>query len=215
MLSTSGPLVDLSPEQIKYTFDTNTFAALRMAKTVIPFMAQKKSGLLVNIGSITGEVQVYVNLQRVWEYLLTGGNSSGPLPGTVSTLYSASNVALHTITEVLQMECRPFNINVMLVSPRAIKSEIANNQNAHFKLPYDPLYGDFVDNMIQRMGASQGANSMPTVAFAKLVVKKSLQTKTPSYITAGESSTAFHILKWLPRALVLWLMWRRFSEPAK
>lgn len=113
------------------------------------------------------------------------------------------------------MECRPFNVDVMLVSPGAIKSNIANNQKTLFKLPSDSLYGGFIHNMIQRMNASQGANSMPTVAFAKLIVRKSLQKKPPFYITAGGNSTVFKILKWLPKTFLLWFMWKRFSGPAK
>jgi short-subunit dehydrogenase len=51
-----GPLADLSLERVKHVFDTNTFAVLRMAQSVIPFMARRRNGLIINIGSIVGEV---------------------------------------------------------------------------------------------------------------------------------------------------------------
>lgn len=43
-------------DNIKQTFDTNTFAILRVCKAVVPFMAKRRSGTIVNIGSIVGEV---------------------------------------------------------------------------------------------------------------------------------------------------------------
>lgn len=45
-------------EKIQKTFDTNTFAALRTAKAVVPSMAGRRSGLVVNIGSIVGNMFV-------------------------------------------------------------------------------------------------------------------------------------------------------------
>jgi len=183
------PLIDLSLDQVKQTFDTNVFASLRIAKAVVPAMAKRRSGLIINIGSIVA------NIPTPW-----------------NGIYSASKAALHSISEVLQMECRPFNIDVMLVAPGAIKSNIAKNQQAIFKLPADSLYTDYLENILNRLHASQAPNRMPTDAFAKLVVTKALQKKPPTYLTAGGNSTLFALLNWLPRAWVLFLMWRQFSR---
>ena len=51
-----GPLVEQTMEDIKHTFETNTFGILRVCKAVVPFMAKRRSGTIVNIGSIVGEV---------------------------------------------------------------------------------------------------------------------------------------------------------------
>ena len=45
-------------DHIKHIFDTNTFAILRVCKVVVPIMAQRRSGTIVNIGSIVGEMWV-------------------------------------------------------------------------------------------------------------------------------------------------------------
>jgi 1-acylglycerone phosphate reductase len=37
-------------------FETNTFSIIRVARAVIPEMAKRKQGLIVNIGSIAGEL---------------------------------------------------------------------------------------------------------------------------------------------------------------
>ena len=54
-LSLLGPLIDVPMDYVKQTFDTNTISALRVAKAVIPAMAKRRSGVIVNIGSIVGE----------------------------------------------------------------------------------------------------------------------------------------------------------------
>jgi NADP-dependent 3-hydroxy acid dehydrogenase YdfG len=50
--------VDTTPEQATKVFDTNVVAALRMARTVLPHMAARRSGTIVNIGSVAGEMCV-------------------------------------------------------------------------------------------------------------------------------------------------------------
>ena len=57
---TIGPLVEQTMDNIKQTFDTNTFAILRVCKAVVPFMAKRRSGTIVNIGSVVGEVYAVV-----------------------------------------------------------------------------------------------------------------------------------------------------------
>ena len=43
-------------EQVIKTFDANVFGALRMARDVIPHMASRKQGAIINIGSIVGDM---------------------------------------------------------------------------------------------------------------------------------------------------------------
>ncbi|KAG6821391.1 hypothetical protein H0H93_014188 [Arthromyces matolae] len=44
-----GPLIDQTMDDVKANFNTNTFAIIRMAKAVIPHMAQRRSGVIVNV----------------------------------------------------------------------------------------------------------------------------------------------------------------------
>ena len=106
------------------------------------------------------------------------------------------------------MECKPFNIKVMLVAPGSIKSNISNNQAATFSLPADSLYTGYLHKIMERLYSSQGKHSLPTDVFARSVVSKALRKEPPSYLTVGARTVIFAILKWLPRALVLNLMWR-------
>lgn len=65
---------------------------------------------------------------------------------------------------------------------------------------------------MQRLQASQGANSIPNEVFAKKVVRAALQKNPPSYMTLGGNAFAFKIFGWLPKAWVLWYLWRLYSR---
>jgi 1-acylglycerone phosphate reductase len=48
--------VEQSINDAKRVFETNVFAILRVCKAVAPIMAKRKSGTIVNVGSIVGEM---------------------------------------------------------------------------------------------------------------------------------------------------------------
>ena len=54
--SSLGPVAEATIDQIRNTFELNTFGALRVSNAVIPSMFKRKKGLIVNMGSITGLV---------------------------------------------------------------------------------------------------------------------------------------------------------------
>ncbi|TFK56710.1 oxidoreductase [Heliocybe sulcata] len=184
-----GPIAEIQMDRAMTTFDVNVFGALRTSKAVFPHMASRKSGLIINIGSFSGHI-----------------------PSPWSGIYCATKAALHSITENLQMECKPFNIDVMLVAPASVKSNFSSNESQVFALPEDSLYKGYLDLMIQRMWVSQGQDTMPTEKFANIVVNKALSKRPPTYLSLGGGAMLYTILKWLPRSLVLYLVWRKFSR---
>ena len=201
-----GPLIDQSLENVQRIFDTNTFAPLRMAKTVIPLMAKRRSGVIVNIGSIVGEMLAVSSSVNICHQ--TFACSATPWNG----LYCASKAALQSLSDTLSMEAKPFNISVLHVAPGAVKSNISANAGARYRLAEDSLYSAFLPNIIQRIYASQATNPMPTEIFANEVVSKALQTYPPVYMALGGHSLLFAIFKWLPKSWVLHILWKRHSK---
>ncbi len=114
------------------------------------------------------------------------------------------------------MECKPLNVDVMLVAPGAIQSNLAANQSATFDIPEGSLYKSYRQNMIDRIYLSQkpGA-SMPAKEFARRVVGAALSSSPPRHMTLGPNSLLFYILEWLPRTWVLSFLWRLFSKLKK
>jgi 1-acylglycerone phosphate reductase len=113
------------------------------------------------------------------------------------------------------MECRPFNIRVLLISAGGICSNLSRNAAASLTLPENSAYKAFIPNIIARMNASQTPHSTPSDEFAKKVVNAALSKNPPKYLTFGHNASLFAFLRWLPRTLVLFLVWRRFSKPVR
>ncbi|KAG9317990.1 hypothetical protein JVU11DRAFT_50 [Chiua virens] len=181
-----GPVAEATIEQIEHAFQLNTFGALRVSNAVIPSMFKRKEGLIVNIGSI-------------------GGNITTPW----NTLYCAAKAALHAISEGLAMECKPFGVKVMLVAPGSVTSNIAKNQASTLTLSPTTMFKDYEPKIIQRMNYSQGKGSMEANEFAQQVVTSALSTNPPPYMTLGGNSTWFYILQFLPRQFALDTMYKK------
>ncbi|KAF9269991.1 oxidoreductase [Marasmius fiardii PR-910] len=185
----AGALIDQTPQQVLEAFDANTFSVLRLARAVIPSMAKRKSGLVVNISSITEE-----------------------LPSPWNGLYCATKASVRSISEVLAMECRPFNIQVVNVAPGSVTSNISQNQMSKFTVPEGSLFSAYLPGMIRRINASQGPKSMETREFARRVVKQVLSKSPPLHLIEGGNKWLLKIMVWLPRKWILWWMWNMFNK---
>ncbi|EIW65337.1 oxidoreductase [Trametes versicolor FP-101664 SS1] len=189
----TGPTIDVPMDEIQRAYDANVFSIIRMCRAVIPHMASRKSGTVVNISS----VQAYV-------------------PTPWAGIYASTKAAMHSLSEVLYMECTPLNIAVVLVTTGAVRSNLANNRLATYPgLPEGSLYARYLPNIIERVGMSQGTDSMPTDEYARRVVRSTLQGRPPRQMRLGGKTLLYRVLQWLPRGFVLWLMWRRFSRATK
>ncbi|KAI4315100.1 hypothetical protein L6164_027946 [Bauhinia variegata] len=181
----TGPLAELPLDAISKTWQVNTLGQLRLVQQVVPHMAQRRSGSIVNIGSVVGRV-----------------------PTPWAGAYCASKAAVHAISDILRLELRPFGINVVLVLPGAVKSNLGH---ANFERlgKYDwKLYKDFKEVIAERAGASQGNKATDARVFAQHVANKVLSPRPPKRIVFGHMTALFAFLSWSP----LWVRDRFFSN---
>ena len=100
-----GLFTDFDDSDIKRIFDTNVIGMMNCTKGVIPQMVQKKSGRIINVSSIWGEIG-----------------------GSCEVIYSASKAAVIGFTKALAKELGPSNIRVNAISCGWIDTDM----NAHF-----------------------------------------------------------------------------------
>ena len=95
-----GPLEDLSEEEAKRQLDTNLVGQWRMLQAVLPLMRKQRSGKVVNVSSLSGQV-----------------------PRPLRGMYAASKHAVEAMSEALADEVAPFGIQVTILQPGQYRSD--------------------------------------------------------------------------------------------
>ncbi len=138
LVNNAGNAHGLSPIQSGDTrdwdamIDINVKGLLYVSKAVIPFMTERASGHIINIGSIAGK-EVYPN-----------GN-----------VYCASKFAVDALTKGMRFDLNPFGIKVTSINPGLVETEFAQvrfkgdlEKAAVTYKGMDPLKGDDIADII-------------------------------------------------------------------
>ncbi|HET7149190.1 MAG TPA: SDR family oxidoreductase [Candidatus Nitrosopolaris sp.] len=99
-----GALEDLRIEDIKKQFETNVFGAIRTIQQVLPVMRNQRSGIIVNISSMSG----YIGFPA-------------------SSAYVSTKFALEGLSESLAYEVAPYSIKVVLIEPGVVNTNFVEN----------------------------------------------------------------------------------------
>ena len=135
-----GPLEAFSTDRIRRQFDTNVIGLLEVTKAVLPHMRSNRSGTIVNISSI-------------------GGQITFPL----GTLYHGTKFAVEGLSEALHYELEPLGIRVRIVEPGMIRTDFGGRS---FDFAMDdtlPDYAPTAKAMERLFGKLASAPSAPEV----------------------------------------------------
>jgi short-subunit dehydrogenase len=99
-----GPSWAVPMEQTRRMMELNYFALLGMLQVAVPHMRERRSGTIVNVGSIAGKITL------PW-----------------MTLYSSTKYAVGSLTEGLRMELRRDGVHAMLVCPGYVTTGFQEN----------------------------------------------------------------------------------------
>ena len=97
----SGLLQDMTNEEIKHMTDVNLLGPIYCSKRAIPNMIHKKSGVIINVASMWGEVGA-----------------------SCESVYSACKAGVIGLTKALAKELGPSGIRVNCVSPGVIRTQM-------------------------------------------------------------------------------------------
>ena len=127
----NGVIEELSIDKIRKQFEVNVFGLIRMTQLVLPKMRSRKSGRIINIGSVGGDFTT---------------------PG--ASAYHASKWALESFNDGLRGELRPFGIEVVLVKPGGVYTDFMNTANKLYPEPLaDGTYNEFRAKFVAQSNA--------------------------------------------------------------
>lgn len=115
-----GALEETSDAELRALMDTNFFGALAVTRAALPAFRAQRSGAIVNISSMGGQMSF-------------AGFSA----------YSASKFALEGASEALAQELAPYNVKVLIVEPGQFRTDLAGGSMRHMP-ELDDTYKDTV-----------------------------------------------------------------------
>ena len=171
-----GPITEVPVDEVRNLFETNVVGLVAVTQAVFPHMAERRSGVVVNIGSI-----------------------AAVLPTPFTAAYCATKSAVHMLSEVLRMEAKPFGIEVVEVQPGGVKSSIADSGSRGLERYRSETsrYHRVYDGIKKRAYASQD-NPMAAEDFARELVEQAFATPSPRLVRLGTGADVLPKLAELP-----------------
>jgi NAD(P)-dependent dehydrogenase (short-subunit alcohol dehydrogenase family) len=99
----TGPLEEVTDEELRAQFETNVFGLMAMTRAFLPSLRARGGGHILNVSSI-------------------GGRTTMPLFGA----YHASKYAVEALSDALRLELASANIRVVLIEPGPIATEFGD-----------------------------------------------------------------------------------------
>jgi len=121
-MTVSGPVEAVPATLVEQVLATNVLGPLRVMQAALPTMRERGAGRILNISS-------------------PAGRFAPPLEG----VYSASKAALEMLSEAIRFEAGHFGVQVTIIQPGTIGTELAERQQK-FQLPaYAPLVSQYAE----------------------------------------------------------------------
>ena len=180
--ATGGFVEEIPLAEYKSQFETNFFGLVEVTKLILPFMRHQGSGKIINLSSISGQIG---------------------FPGL--SPYVSSKFALEGWCESLQLEVRPFGIDVALIEPGSFQTNIwsSGTKIAEKSMqPTSPYYQMFkkIEARLENGQVSYGDPLNVANFIVELAQKKSLPKLR--YPVGKGVRTSILLKKLLP-----WKMW--------
>lgn len=179
-ISIFGAVEETSLEESKRVFETNLFGVMRVTNAVLPIMRKQTSGLVINLSSLAGLIGV-------------------PYLG----IYTASKYALEGYAETLRYEVKALGIDVVLLEPDDIHTDIEEPDTVN-------LIADYAKS--RQWVKDFHTHSMATAPSVNIVAEKIfqiIQTKNPKMRYVVGNHAYVPLLKRLLPSRLGEMFWRR------
>jgi NAD(P)-dependent dehydrogenase (short-subunit alcohol dehydrogenase family) len=160
-----GAIEETSEAELRAVLDTNFFGAVAVTKAVLPVMRAQRSGTIVNISSMAGQMS----------YEGVGA-------------YSASKFALEGMSEALALEVASFGIKVMIVEPGAFRTEFGAQALRY--MPEMSAYRKVLGNIRGLLQSIDGTQPGDPAKAARAVAIAIESDSTPLRLQLGADAIA-------------------------
>lgn len=158
-----GAAEETPDAELRAQMETNFFGAAAVTQAALPILRAQKSGAIVNISSLGGQLSF-------------SGFSA----------YSASKFALEGYSEALAEEMAPFGVKVLIVEPGAFRTTFAGNAMRH--MPILPAYTDVVGDTRNFARGMNGTQVGDPVKAAAAIDAALAAEKTPLRLQLGQDA---------------------------
>jgi NAD(P)-dependent dehydrogenase (short-subunit alcohol dehydrogenase family) len=155
-MTVSGPVEAVPANLVEQVLATNVLGPLRVMQAVLPTMREQGSGRILNISS-------------------PAGRFAPPLEGVLS----ASKAALEMLSEAVWFEAGHFGVQVTIVEPGTIRTEMTQRQQK-FELPqYAPLVKQYAERLARYRQRRAPSPQRIAGEIADLIDRGSLPLRVP------------------------------------
>ncbi|MGW6277889.1 SDR family oxidoreductase [Kribbella sp. NPDC055071] len=154
----TGPVEEVSLDQLRTQFETNVFGLIRMTQLVLPGMRAAHTGRIINLGSAGGLM---------------------PFPGV--SAYAMTKWSLEALSDALRYETRSFGVRVVLLEPGGVATNFADTEEATWPQHPNSPYAAFRHNHRIRMATFNrpGAPGISTPEAVARVIIRAATAKRP------------------------------------
>jgi short-subunit dehydrogenase len=189
--ATGGFVEEIPVEEYRKQFETNLFGAISITQLVLPYMREQKSGKIINISSISGQVG---------------------FPGL--SPYVSSKYALEGWSESLRLEVKPFGIDVALLEPGSYNTNIweVGKQLAENQSDTTSPYKEYMDKIQKHINNGNDTLGNPMDVANKIIEIAEARRTTLRYPIGKGVKFMIFAKKVLPWRLWEYLVLRSFKK---
>jgi NAD(P)-dependent dehydrogenase (short-subunit alcohol dehydrogenase family) len=169
-----SPIEDVTLDQVKEQFETNFFGVVRVTKEALPIMRKQRKGTIVNVSSGAGRVGV-----------------------PVYSAYVASKFALEGLSESMRYELKEFGINIVIIEPGVIKTNIVENlKTADIRSKSESPYADIIERVSKGFGKIMDNSSSSPKLVAEAILN-AITSKEPEirYVVGDDAQYIMKVRK--------------------
>ncbi|CAN5433065.1 oxidoreductase [soil metagenome] len=159
-------------DEVRKQFEVNVIGPLATMRAVLPSMRARRSGVIVNVTSVSG---------------LVGWPSLG--------IYSGSKFALEGISETLAQEIADFGLRVLMVEPGGFRTDFASRSRAVVAAPI-AAYDETVTGACKRILVEHAGHERGDPAKAALAIIAAIDAeKPPTRLLLGADAIGYALNK--------------------